>query len=76
MGFENATRTSVETMSVRTGIPDEQRTRLADGLAKILADTYTLPGKTHGFPPERDGTELPLAARDVPGAVRGPHAPS
>jgi starvation-inducible DNA-binding protein len=49
MGFENATQKSVETMSVQTGIPDEQRKRLADGLAKILADTYTLLGKTHGF---------------------------
>jgi starvation-inducible DNA-binding protein len=49
MSFENATAQSHEPMAVRTGIGDEQRKALADGLAKVLADTYTLLGKTHGF---------------------------
>ncbi len=49
MGFENATAQSHEPMAVRTGIPDDKRKALADGLAKVLADTYTLLGKTHGF---------------------------
>jgi starvation-inducible DNA-binding protein len=31
------------------GIPREQRERIADGLARLLADTYTLYLKTHNF---------------------------
>ncbi|WP_115019759.1 Dps family protein [Synechococcus sp. UW140] len=31
------------------GIPTAQREEIADGLARLLADTYVLYGKTHGF---------------------------
>src|SRR5260370_11608896 len=31
------------------GIGEEQRKRIADGLSKLLADTYTLYLKTHNF---------------------------
>ena len=31
------------------GIAEHQRKALAEGLARVLADTYTLLGKTHGF---------------------------
>ncbi len=31
------------------GIPTEMREKIADGLGHLLADTYVLYGKTHGF---------------------------
>jgi starvation-inducible DNA-binding protein len=31
------------------GIPETQRQQIAEGLARVLADTYVLYGKTHGF---------------------------
>ena len=31
------------------GIPEEQRQNIADGLGRVLADTYVLYNKTHGF---------------------------
>ena len=31
------------------GIPPKNRQRIADGLSKVLADTYTLYLKTHSF---------------------------
>ncbi|HYE50224.1 MAG TPA: Dps family protein [Azospirillaceae bacterium] len=31
------------------GIPDESRARIAEGLSRLLADTYTLYLKTHNF---------------------------
>ena len=34
---------------IDTGIPAEQRTHIAEGLSKVLADTYTLYLKTHNF---------------------------
>ncbi|HZH28209.1 MAG TPA: Dps family protein [Azospirillaceae bacterium] len=49
MGFQSATQKSAETLQVATGIDEESRKALADGLARVLADTYTLLGKTHGF---------------------------
>ena len=36
-------------MKIDTGIPEETRKIIADGLAKLLADTYTLYLKTHKF---------------------------
>ena len=36
-------------MQVEIGISEQDRQRLADGLAKLLADTYTLYLKTHNF---------------------------
>ncbi|MFM2044073.1 MAG: Dps family protein [Pseudomonadota bacterium] len=40
---------SNESLPVQTGLPDAARKSLAEGLARVLADTYTLLGKTHGF---------------------------
>ncbi len=38
-----------DSMKIDIGIPDDQRQKVADGLARLLADTYTLYLKTHGF---------------------------
>jgi len=43
------TPASMEILPVRTGIAGDQRKALAEGLAGVLADSYTLLGKTHGF---------------------------
>ena len=37
------------TPAIEIGIPADQRQGIADGLARLLADTYVLYGKTHGF---------------------------
>ena len=37
------------TPAIEIGIPANQRQEIADGLARLLADTYVLYGKTHGF---------------------------
>ena len=37
------------TSAIGIGIPTAQRQEIADGLARLLADTYVLYGKTHGF---------------------------
>ena len=37
------------TPGIEIGIPATQRQEIADGLARLLADTYVLYGKTHGF---------------------------
>ena len=34
---------------INIGIPQEQREQIAAGLSRLLADTYVLYGKTHGF---------------------------
>ncbi|MBV8270979.1 MAG: DNA starvation/stationary phase protection protein [Cupriavidus sp.] len=36
-------------MSVNIGISDKERKKIAEGLSKLLADTYTLYLKTHNF---------------------------
>ncbi|HBD32900.1 MAG TPA: DNA starvation/stationary phase protection protein, partial [Cupriavidus sp.] len=36
-------------MSVNIGISDKDRKKIAEGLCKLLADTYTLYLKTHNF---------------------------
>ena len=36
-------------MKVDTGIPADDRAKISDGLASLLADTYTLYLKTHNF---------------------------
>ena len=36
-------------MEINTGIPAEQRAGIVQGLSKLLADTYVLYLKTHGF---------------------------
>ena len=49
MPFDAIARASAEPLSIKTGMPEEHRKQIADGLSKLLADTYTLLGKTHGF---------------------------
>ena len=34
---------------VNIGIPEDQRQAIADGLSRLLADTYTLYLKTHNY---------------------------
>ena len=36
-------------MKIDIGIPENQRMQIADGLSRLLADTYTLYLKTHNF---------------------------
>ncbi len=36
-------------MEINIGIPEAQRKEIAEGLSKLLADTYTLYLKTHNF---------------------------
>ena len=36
-------------MDIDIGLSQEQRDTIADGLGRLLADTYVLYGKTHGF---------------------------
>lgn len=36
-------------MKIDIGIPENQRIQIADGLSRLLADTYTLYLKTHNF---------------------------
>lgn len=36
-------------MDINIGIPNEQRAAIADGLSRLLADTYTLYLKTHNY---------------------------
>ena len=35
--------------SIDIGISEDQRRQIADGLGRLLADTWVLYGKTHGF---------------------------
>ena len=37
------------TSTIDIGIPEAQRQEIAEGLSRLLADTYVLYGKTHGF---------------------------
>lgn len=36
-------------MEINTGIPEEERKKVAEGLSHLLADSYTLYLKTHNF---------------------------
>lgn len=46
-----ATKTAPESkaMPINIGIPENDRKEIADGLSRLLADTYTLYLKTHNF---------------------------
>ncbi len=35
--------------SIDIGISAQQRQQISEGLSRVLADTYVLYGKTHGF---------------------------
>ena len=39
----------MKTSRIDIGIPDKHRAKIADGLSRLLADTYTLYLKTHNF---------------------------
>jgi starvation-inducible DNA-binding protein len=39
----------MKSQPINIGIPEENRKKIADGLSKLLADTYTLYLKTHNF---------------------------
>jgi len=41
--------TNTGTMPINTGIAEQDRQAIAEGLSKLLADTYTLYLKTHNF---------------------------
>ena len=41
--------TQIIEKNINTGIPSEAREKIADGLHKLLADSYTLYLKTHNF---------------------------
>ena len=45
----SALQISNEPIEMATGIADDQRRQLSDGLAQVLAESYVLMGKTHGF---------------------------
>ncbi len=47
-------------MNLNIGLTDEQRKQIADGLAKVLADSYSLYIKKDG---EGKGTDIPPAFR-------------
>lgn len=49
MDFADVVRPSHEPLDVKVGMPAEQRKLIANGLCKVLSDTYVLLGKTHGF---------------------------
>lgn len=71
-------------MEIDIGIPTEQRTAIAEGLSRLLADTYTLYLKTHNYHWNVTGpmfqtlhtmfmtqyTELSLAVDDVAERIR------
>jgi starvation-inducible DNA-binding protein len=48
-GFMATRSAGVATRNMNIGIPVEQRTEIAGGLSRLLADTYTLYLKTHNF---------------------------
>lgn len=72
------------TMKVNIGIPDEERGAIAEGLSRLLADSYTLYLKTHNYhwnvtgPQfstlhtlfEQQYTELALAVDDIAERIR------
>lgn len=46
---KSKTGKSVSAPQIDVGIPEVKRKKIADGLAKLLADTYTLYLKTHNY---------------------------
>lgn len=47
--WENFMQTQDKTMPVNIGISEEDRKQIAEGLSRLLADTYSLYLKTHNF---------------------------
>lgn len=52
--------THTQTQTVDVGIPDDTRKKVADGLSRVLADTYTLYLKTHYYHWNVTGPEFPV----------------
>lgn len=48
------------TTAIDIGITEDHRTRIADGLSRLLADTYSLYLKTHGFHWNVTGPQFPM----------------
>lgn len=51
--------------AIDIGISDKDRKKIADGLSKLLADTYTLYLKTHNFHWNVTGPMFSIATPDV-----------
>jgi len=49
MGKDKKAAAEVATMPINIGIDEKDRHEIAEGLSKLLADTYTLYLKTHNF---------------------------
>lgn len=49
MGKDKKAATEVKAMPINIGIDEKDRQEIAEGLSKLLADTYTLYLKTHNF---------------------------
>lgn len=49
MGKSSKGKSSAMAIPIDLGIPEKERGRIADGLARLLADTYALYLKTHNF---------------------------
>lgn len=52
-------------MEINIGIAEQDRAAIAEGLSRLLADTYTLYLKTHNFPLERHRSDVQHPAPDV-----------
>ena len=49
MGKKDKSNDKQISSSINIGIPEDDRVEIADGLSRLLADTYTLYLKTHNF---------------------------
>jgi starvation-inducible DNA-binding protein len=49
MGKSSKAKSSAMAIPIDLGIPEKERGKIADGLARLLADTYALYLKTHNF---------------------------
>ena len=47
--MQSSAGTEMKSMPINIGIEEQDRREIADGLSKLLADTYTLYLKTHNF---------------------------
>ena len=56
-------------MDINIGISDADRARSAKAIKALLANTYTLYLKTHGYHWNVEGPHFPAAAHSVHGTV-------
>lgn len=59
MASQSKPAASSEPLRPEIGLDRDARKALADGLARVLADSYTLLGKTHGFHWNVTGPQFP-----------------